>query len=205
MTIATQDLELKLFQRKYGIEIDLQSLQGHWTEQQYLLLSNQTNHLIEFTDGKIEAIPMPTSSHQRILLLLYGLFKAVCDQLRGIILVAPLRVQVRPGKYREPDILMLRDAADPRYQDAFWLGADLVVEVVSPDDPERDIVQKRADYAEAGIPEYWIVNPLDETITVLTLDGPAYRAHGAFRRSQQADSPLLGGFRVSVDAVFDAR
>ncbi|HET9223503.1 MAG TPA: Uma2 family endonuclease, partial [Roseiflexaceae bacterium] len=109
-----------------------------------------------------------------------------------------------PGKYREPDILLLLDASDPRYQDAYWLGADLVVEVVSPDRPERDTEEKVLDYAEAGIPEYWIVNPLDETITVLTLDGDAYAEHGIFRRGESAASALLDGLSVRVDEVFDA-
>ena len=99
---------------------------------------------------------------------------------------------------------MLLDAADPRYQDAYWLGADLVVEVVSPDRPERDTEEKPRDYAEAGIPEYWIVNPLDATITVLVLDGRAYRRHGLFRRGEHATSRLLPSFSVSVDEVFDA-
>ncbi len=53
---------------------------------------------------------------------------------------------------------MLCDANDPRRQNRFWLGADLVVEAVSEDDPERDTVDKVADYAEAKIPEYWIIN-----------------------------------------------
>jgi len=44
-----------------------------------------------------------------------------------------------------------------------------VVEIVSPDDPDRDLVEKVADYAEAGIPEYWIVNPNTATISVLRL------------------------------------
>ena len=117
---------------------------------------------------------------------------------------APLRLQIRPGKFHEPDLLLLRDAHDPCNQDAYWLGADLVVEIVSPDDPERDIVTKRADYAEAGIPEYWIVNPIDTTITVLTLEGSAYTEHGVFARGAQATSQLLAGFVVSVDEVFDA-
>jgi Uma2 family endonuclease len=112
---------------------------------------------------------------------------------------------VRPGKFREPDILLVRDAHDPRRQNAFWLGADLVVEVVSPDKPERDTEEKPIDYAEAGIPEYWIVNPLDDTITVLTLDGDAYAEHGVSRRRERAASKLLDSFSVSVDEVLAAR
>ena len=193
-----------MVRRADGSEIDLSPIQGMWTEEQYLALTNQTNNLIEFTDGTIEVLPMPTSSHQVILLLLYDLFRAVVARQGGKVLVVPLRLRVRPGKLREPDILMLLDAADPRYQDAYWLGADLVVEVVSPDGSRRDTEEKPLDYAEAGIPEYWIVNPLDDTITVLVLDGQAYRLHGRFRRGEHATSQLLPEFSVSVDDVFDA-
>jgi Uma2 family endonuclease len=205
MTVDTQDLELKLIRRTTGLELDLLPLQGLWTEEQYLKLTDQTNQLIEFTDGYLEGIAMPTRSHQLVLLLLYELFKAFVRPSGGMVLVAPLRVQVRPGKYREPDVVLLRDANDPRNQDAFWLGADLVAEIVSPDNPERDTVEKVADYAEARIPEYWIVNPLEETITVLALAGDAYTNHGVFRRGETATSALLVGFAAPVDSVFDAQ
>jgi Uma2 family endonuclease len=204
MAIDTQDFELKLIQRAAGMELDLEPLQGLWTAAQYLALTNQTNHLIEFTDGVIEVLPMPTDTHQRILAYLYRRFFAVVEVLKGVVLFAPLRVQVRPGKYREPDLLLVLNANDPRRQDEFWLGADLVVEIVSPDRPKRDTEEKPRDYAEAQIPEYWIVNPLDETITVLALDGDAYREHGVFRRGASATSALLDGFSVRVDQVFDA-
>ena len=205
MAVDVYSIELKLVREVDGLEVDLLPLQGLWTEEQYLKLTDQTHHLIEFTDGMIEVLPMPTDHHQVILLFLYDLFKVFLQPMGGKVLVAPLRLQIREGKQREPDILLVRDANDPRRQDRFWRGADLVVEVVSPDDPERDTKVKRIDYAEAGIPEYWIVNPVDTTITVLQLAGAAYREHGVFRRGETAASVVLDGFTVSVDAVFDAR
>lgn len=186
-------------------ELDLESLQGLWTEAQYLKLTNQTNHLIEFTDGVIEVLPMPTDSHQAISRWLFLALLGFVQRLGGTIHYAPLRIEVRPGKFREPDLLLLLRADDPRRQEAYWLGADLVVEIVSPDKPKRDTEEKPRDYAEAGIPEYWIANPLDETITVLTLDGDVYAEHGVFRRGEQATSLLLAGFEVSVDMVFDVK
>jgi Uma2 family endonuclease len=205
MAIDTQTEALRLVRAASGLDIDLEPLQGLWSVEQYLKLTSKTNHLIEFTDGMIEVLPMPTRRHQVILLLLYELLKAVINPAGGIVLVAPLRLQVRPGQFREPDVLLLLQADDPRNQEAYWLGADLVVEVVSPDNPERDTQVKVVDYAEAGIPEYWIVNPLDETITVLTLADDAYTAHGVFQRGDVATSALLAGFSVPVAAVFDAR
>ena len=52
-------------------ELDLAPLQGLWTVEQYLKLTNQTNQLIEFTDGVIETLPMPTKYHQAISKFLF--------------------------------------------------------------------------------------------------------------------------------------
>jgi Uma2 family endonuclease len=195
---------LKLVWEADGLEIDMLPLQGLWTEEQYLRLTDQTNHFIEFTEGSVEVLPMPTRKHQAISRFLLLAFLASVQRLGGTVFYAPLRVRVAPGRFREPDLVLLLDVNDPRNQNAFWLGADLVVEIVSPDDVERDTVIKRADYAEARIPEYWIVNPQDETITVLKLENGAYIAHGVFRRGETATSALLTDFTVSVDAVCDA-
>ncbi len=139
-----------------------------------------------------------------ILAFLYRVFFAFLHPRGGLVLFAPLRLQVSPAAFREPDLLLLLRADDPRAQNRSWSGADLVLEVVSEDAPERDTVDKVRDYAGAGIPECWIVNPQDETIAVLSLTGNAYTPLGVFRRGDQAASALLEGFSVSVDEVFDA-
>src|SRR3954451_3782 len=139
-----------------AVVLDLLPRQGQWDESDYLWLTNGTSRLIEFTDGFLEVLPMPTEDHQIQLLYLYELLR-VYFAGAGKNLVSPLRLRIRPQKYREPDLLLVRNASDPRRGNAFWDGADLVFEIVSPDKPERDLVEKRRDYAEAEIPEYWIV------------------------------------------------
>jgi Uma2 family endonuclease len=178
--------------------------QGEWTEEQYLVLTQHSNRLVEFTDGFLEVLPMPTDHHQAILGFLYIAFFQYLKPRGGKVRFAPLRLLIRPGKFREPDLLLLLSAGDPRGQDRFWTGADLALEVVSEEKPERDLVDKRGDYAEARVPEYWIVNPQTETITVLQLQGDAYQEVGRFRRGESAASALLNGFVVDVSAVFDA-
>ena len=197
---------------------DVLPRQGDWSDEDYLRLTDCLTRLVEFTDGHVQELPMPTCTHQAVLGCLYRLFHSWLEPAGGIVLFSALRLKVRPGKFREPDLVVLRDAADIRRQDRYWLGADLVVEVVSPDDPDRDLVTKRSDYAEAGIPEYWIADPRDETVTVLNLSAPesganregapgllqAYAEHGVFRRGQAAASVLLDGFTADVASVFDA-
>lgn len=196
--------DLKMVWEADGLEIDLRPLQGLWTEEQYLRLSEQTNHFVEFSDGYVEVLPMPTRKHQAVSRFLFLAFLTFVQRSGGTVFYAPLRVRVAPGRFREPDLVLLLDVNDPRNQNAFWLGADLVVEIVSPDHVERDTVLKRADYAAAGIPEYWIVDPAEGTITVLQLAGNAYVSHGTFHRGDSASSALLSDFTVSVDAVCDA-
>ena len=178
--------------------------QGAWSDEGYLWLTDRTRRLIEFTDGHVQELPMPTDTHQAVLAFLYRLFHEHLDPRGGTVRFSALRLRIREGKFREPDLLMVRDRSDPRRRDRYWLGADLVVEVVSPDAPERDMVEKRADYAEGGIPEYWIADPRDETITVLALEGETYVERGVFGRGGTAVSTLLEGFAADVSAVFDA-
>lgn len=184
--------------------VDVLPPQGAWTDEQYLVFTDHTNRLIEFTDGCLEPLPMPTDRHQAILAFLFSAFHAFIEPRGGKVRFSPLRLRIRPHKFREPDLLLLTSAADSRRQNRFWTGADLAVEVVSPDKPERDLVDKRFDYAEGRVPEYWIVNPEIETITVLRLHGDAYTESGTFRRGESAQSPLLAGFSIDVTAVFDA-
>ncbi len=185
------------------VVLDLLPAQGGWGEEEYLWLTDHTSRLIEFTDGYIEVLPMPTDEHQGVLDFLNDAVKrhVLPD---GVVRFSPLRVRLRDGKIREPDLLLLLDRHDPRRSNRYWSGADLVMEVVSPDKPERDLVEKRRDYAEASIPEYWIVNPLNRTITVLTLDEGTYREHGVFTLGMRATSVLLAGFTLDVRAVFAA-
>ena len=82
----------------------------------------------------------------------------------------------------------------------------MVVEVVSEDDEDRqrDLETKRREYAQAGVAEYWIVDPREHQIIVLALDDATYRVHGEFGRGTTATSVILPGFTASVDAVFAA-
>jgi Uma2 family endonuclease len=184
--------------------LDIIDRQGSWTEEEYLSLTDHTTRLVELTDGFLELLPMPTDYHQAIVQLLLFAFDNFLKPLGGKVRIAPLRLRIEKGKFREPDVLLLLSATDPRRQNRFWTGADLVVEVVSPDKPERDLVSKRQDYAAAGIAEYWIVNPSNETINVLVLNKKRYRRLGSFARGTVARSSLLHGFRIGVDDVFDA-
>lgn len=180
--------------------------QGEWREEDYLALN--TKRLVEFSDGCIKVLPMPTLFHQLVALYLCNVLNDwVKNRGLGTVAIAPLPVKIASGKFREPDVLFLRPERIESTRKP-PLGADLVMEVVSDgeEDRRRDLVDKRQEYAAAGIPEYWIVDPREMTITVLSLENaaPTYAIDGVYKPGETAKSRLLKGFEVDVKAAFAA-
>lgn len=179
--------------------------QGNWSETEYLALN--TNHLVELSRGCLIFPPMPDITHQSIVgYLLTALYDYCKRHGGGDVLPAPLPLKLGPDEYREPDLLYIgvehRAAITGDYPDR----ADLVMEVLmdEAEDRNRDYVDKRRDYALAGIPEYWIVDPQEEVIVVLRLEGKEYAEHGRYTTGDTATSALLPGFAVPVDDVWAA-
>jgi Uma2 family endonuclease len=180
--------------------------QGCWSESEYLGLD--TNQRVEFSHGYIEFQPMPTILHERILRFLFQVLNAFAGaQGLGEVFFAGAKVRLWEEKFRVPDIVFIRAEHRSRITEDYCDSADLVMEVVSDSasDRHRDLVEKRAEYAKAGIPEYWIVDPEEGRIIVLTLQGAEYVEHGTFGRGEQATSKLLPRFVVDVTAALAAR
>lgn len=178
--------------------------QGQWREEDYLQLD--IGRLVEFNNGRLEFLPVPTLMHQRILKYLLFLFdRFVVENKFGEIVPAPFPVKTVRGKYREPDLVFMRPGRKRNHLGQPF-GADLLLEIVSgsPDDRQRDLDIKRKEYAKAKVPEYWIVDPEREQIIVLVLAGDSYREHGVFGRGATATSAELPGLEVDVAAMIAA-
>ncbi len=179
--------------------------QGDWSENDYLALD--TKRLVELIDGRLDVLPMPTFLHQDIVLHLADVLRAFVRGRRlGKVTIAPMPVHIRHKTFREPDVLFVPIEQQVKATDNFVQSAGIVIEIVSPgpESHKRDYQDKRADYAQLKIPEYWIVDPQTERITVLILKGKQYRIHGEFVPGQQATSVFLDGLEVDVSAVFNA-
>lgn len=87
---------------------------------------------------------------------------------------------------REPDVLFVSTARQDIIKSTFIDGPpDLIVEIVSPESIERDVREKYLEYEQAGVREYWIVNPLNEQVTAYLLN-----SDGKYQKIDEADGKI---------------
>ena len=101
-----------------------------------------------------------------------------------------------------PDLcIVLRERLE-MVEDRFVEGApDIAIEILS-SDRRRDLVRKRQLYAEAGVTEYWIFDPVNDVATLLELVGEEYAERAVLGPDDTVTSPLLPGLRIPLADVF---
>jgi len=177
--------------------------QGEWTETDYLALP-ETNSIVELSEGELIMPPPPSVDHQDISAQLFSALRSfVRERDLGTVLYAPTGVRLWPGKIREPDVLFVaHEHADRIKQDMIYGPPDLVVEILSPGTEETDRWGKCKEYEQAGVSEYWIVDPETSTVTVYALTEGAYKLQSVFSSREVVRSALLEGFEIAVDEIF---
>ncbi len=128
---------------------------------EYLAWCDEDTHA-EWVRGEVTLFMPPVDVHQVVLGFLYELVSAFVRMYNlGAVRFAPLEVTTIPDTvYREPDLIFVSRQNAHLLTDKRCEGApDLVVEIVSPSSRKRDYVEKRFEYEQVGVGEYWIVDP----------------------------------------------
>jgi Uma2 family endonuclease len=130
----------------------------------------------ELIDGELVVTPVPILRHQRISSnIVYALEQHVREHQLGLVDSAPTGVRLAPDTLLIPDACFVSNAQlGIRSEKTIDGPPDLVVEILSPGSRQRDLELKRALYARFKVPEYWIVDPDERMVIVLTLTGSAY-------------------------------
>ena len=159
----------------------------------------------ELLDGDLLMTPAPNLKHQEVQCRLgRRLAQFIEERALGKFFFAPCDVVFSNHDVVQPDLLFVsRERAHfLSGGDAVRGAPDLVVEILSPATAGRDRGYKHALYARHGVTEYWLVDPLDETIAIHRLQDAALVVAHTFGRGQTLRSPLLAGLELDVDAVF---
>lgn len=179
--------------------------QGEWTEADFFNLP-ESNRKIELANGALTVSPSPNNRHQAVSMALSVALGAYVSQNKlGAVRAAPFDVQLFPGTIRQPDLLYVNNDHLAWLEDKFANGRpDWVAEIISPGDREIDEVVKVEEYAQAGIPEYWLIDPKAKTVRVYALAGEAYELSAEFGAGQVVRSGVIVGFEVATDELFEA-
>ena len=155
--------------------------------------------LAEWVDGAI-IMPSPVSlRHQDITNFLFSLLSAFGDIYSlGKVINGPFQMKLAHVG-REPDLLYVTSEHLGRFKPTYLDGpADLVVEVVSPESASRDRGEKFYEYQEAGIPEYWLIDPRFQQAEFYQLDTEGRYQHTAPDVEGVYRSHVLPGFWLRV-------
>jgi Uma2 family endonuclease len=178
--------------------------QGCWTYEDYAALPADGNRY-EIIDGVLYVTPAPNTAHQAAVTLL-TMFSTSYVQLTkmGVVFVSPYDVPLSTDSDTvQPDILVVLNEHRERITPSRLEGApDLVVEVSSPSTATYDRREKMDAYARAGVPEYWLVDPIAERVELLHFEKGAYVSAGVYGGGAALPSRVLPAFPVEVERFF---
>jgi Uma2 family endonuclease len=162
--------------------------------------SQQPTELIE---GEIVVRGVPTIRHQRVVRNIFKLLDNLASN--GEVLFAPVSIKLNDTSYYQPDVLWIGDDNPNCEIDEGGIdGApDLVVEVISTGTAKIDRGIKFDTYQQAGVREYWIVEPEENFVEVWQLIDAVYTKLGLFTVEQRFTSPMLTK-EIPIQDIFQA-
>ena len=174
------------------------AIPGEWTYEKYLELDDDQRY--EIIGGELLLTPAPDTRHQiAVSELGFRMMQFVREHKLGLVLFAPTDVVLDPPNVVQPDILFIRAENMGILKERAVQGApDLVVEILSPSSVKRDRHRKMELYARAGVPEFWIVDPVYRTIEVFSLSDTGYKLLSFGGEDERVSSGVLKGFGVEV-------
>ena len=172
-----------------------------FTYRDYLLLPEQDRR--ELIEGDFYVVPSPTVRHQRIIARLARITSDFVDVNRlGEILWSPLDIVLSDEDVVQADILFISNERRGIVKESNIAGApDLVIEVLSPSTADRDKELKLRLYPRTAVREYWLVDPDQESVRVLTL-GPGGIESSQTYASGAVESFVLPGLTIEHGRIF---
>ncbi|PZV15867.1 MAG: hypothetical protein DCF22_06295 [Leptolyngbya sp.] len=189
--------------------------QQRMTLEEYLSYDDGTDTRYELVDGVLVEMGAESTLNTQIAMFLLLQFAGLGVPVYCLANKHKIAVTSRQATAREPDLIVHSEASAAAIdgQSQALLPIDmpapaLVVEVVSPgeagtDNYDRDYIEKRAEYAARGIPEYWIVDPSRAVVLILTLSGQSYQEQ-KFTGNRQITSSAFPSLTLTAAQILTA-
>ena len=179
---------------------------GRLTYEEYLS-TPEIEGRFDIVDGQIIPAPNALLGHQIINRQFFRILNPfISERGLGELLYAPLDVVIRraPLRTRQPDLLLLSNESFARMDLSAPIEEtpELVIEIISPSNPRRNVEDKLGDYASIGIPECWMASGEAQTIEALHLIGGEWERVALLGVGDRMASRALEGLDVDVGGFF---
>lgn len=200
------------------------------TYKEFLELTKDSPYRFEFIDGEIYLLASPKTSHQLAMKEIFYVFCNWFEGKKCIPIAAPYDLTLwrndNPGNSNkdetdkisegemssqndkepnivQPDIMVICDLEEKLNKDDYYTGVPvLVVEIVSESTQRRDYIKKLDLYMSCGVEEYWIVNPLNKSITIYHFKNRNIFDTSTYKNNETAKSYIFDGLSVNLSKVF---
>jgi Uma2 family endonuclease len=180
--------------------------QGKWTYADYKRIP-EDGRRYEIIKGVLYVSPAPNRWHQNASVNFTMLLGKHVKGKLGYVFAAPFDVQLFENNDEfvvQPDFMVVLTEHADRITAGCIIGApDIIVEIASPSTANYDRTTKLESYRTAGVTEYWIANPVAQTVEVLLLVEGVYQSQGTFSGAARLVSQVLPNFRVKVAKFFE--
>jgi Uma2 family endonuclease len=181
------------------------------TFEEFLNYDDGTDALYELENGELIAMPAESEINRRIAMFLAIYFSQLGIPPYRLTMKTEMAVSGTRVAVRVPNLIVLSEEGAMALEGASrsivlmeMPPPLLVVEVVSPNQEKRDYRYKRSEYAARGIAEYWIVDPMQQQVTLLEWVEGFYEEQ-AYKENAQIISPLLGDLKLTAAQVLQGR
>ena len=172
-------------------------------------LTWQFDERVELIKGFIRKMsPAPNRKHQEVSMTLAGIFYNILKNKKCKKFHAPFDVRLPISSKKkdttvvQPDLCIICD--ESKLDDQGCNGApDLIVEILSPFNTKHDLDTKFRLYEEAGVKEYWIIQPTDQNILVYYLVDNKYYGSKPFVTEEFVESKVFPDLKINVSDVFE--
>lgn len=164
---------------------------------------------VELLKGKIFKMGAPTASHQRISMRMGSAINFYLEGKACEVFSAPFDVLI-PRKSKDdkdiitvlqPDLCVVCDAS--KVEERGCIGApDIVIEILSPANNKKELKYKHEIYEEAGVKEYWVVDPREKGVQIYLNNNGKLLASGYLYEEDSIESELLPGFSLNLAHIF---
>ncbi|MBW4469573.1 MAG: Uma2 family endonuclease [Stenomitos rutilans HA7619-LM2] len=180
------------------------------TLEDYLNYDDDSDTRYELDSGTLTAMPPESVQNNRIASFLFAYFLQLGIPYYCLSIGTQIAVSGKRATARQPDLMVLSEESANALEGAkqSFITHDmppplLVVEVVSPQQENRDYRHKRTEYAGRHIPEYWIVDPIAQKVTVLEWVDGLYEDR-AYQGNEAIVSSSLPGLKLTATQVLEA-